>query len=60
MSISGDATPPSRADASGGMEMIVAPAVVDAFDSPAFLPTLPVAGAYPSIAEAAAPDDGAE
>ena len=58
MSISGDATPPSRADGSGGMDMIVP--VVDAFDSPAFLPTLPVAGAYPSIAEAAAPDDGAE
>ena len=56
--ISGE-TPPGTIGF-GGMEMIVAPeAPTDAFE-PSPLAALPVTGAYPSIADATAPDGGAE
>ena len=58
--ISGETPPGAPAGGLGGIERSVAPeAPTDTF-GPSPLPTLPVAGAYPSIADATAPDGGAE
>ena len=58
--ISGETPPGTPADGLGGIERIVAPEAPTGAFEPSPLPTLPVAGAYPSIADATAPDGGAE